>query len=48
MVLVKGRFLFYNHLRKFDKAFGLDPIDPTRFGFVVTIENGNITIEKAG
>ena len=30
------------------KAFGLDPIDPTRVGLIVTIENGKITIKKAG
>lgn len=30
------------------KAFGLDPIDPIKEGLIVTIENGKITIEKAG
>lgn len=30
------------------KTFGLDPIDPTKEGLIVTIENGKITIEKAG
>ena len=30
------------------KAFGLDPIDPTRVGLIVTVENGKITIKKAG
>ena len=30
------------------KALGLDPIDPTRVGLIVTIENGKITIKKAG
>ena len=30
------------------KAFGLDPIDPTRVGLIVTVDHGKITIEKAG
>lgn len=30
------------------KAFGLDPIDPTKVGLIVTVDHGKITIEKAG
>ena len=30
------------------KAFGLDPIDTTRVGLIVTVDHGKITIEKAG